>query len=125
MASVGDTFLWDPDGGNNPHLWIVLTTPEKGTGRCVIINLTTSSHGTHSVTLRVGDHPFIRHDSDVNFGDSMFTTEQMIQGAVASGNAVPKDPMSPNILKTIAEATKTHCAAAREIRKSVAAAWLT
>jgi hypothetical protein len=122
MVKFGDTFVWDPNGGNNPHLWIVLTPPDKN-GQCVIINLTTSSHGKHSMILKTGDHPYIRHDSDVNFGDSFISSESQIAGALKSREAVANQPLNQTFLNQIITAAKAHPAPPRAVRKMIADNW--
>jgi len=123
MIQRGDTFFWDPEGGNNGHLWIVLTSPDPGNGQCVIINLTSSSSGPASFTLKVGDHPYITKKSDVNFGDAMISTVTKIEAAVKYGQAVPNQPMDSKILEQIAQTAKTHCAPARGVKKIIATEW--
>lgn len=63
----GDTFLMPaPDGTATPHLWIVTTAPDPLSKRCAIVSVTTLRNSKdQTVTLRVGDHPFIRHDSTI------------------------------------------------------------
>lgn len=66
---LGDTFVWCPTGGID-HLWILISDPAANGGDCVVVNLTDSSHGKFSYTLRPGQHRYIYKDSDVNFGDN-------------------------------------------------------
>ena len=69
----GDTFLMPAPGGvATPHLWIVVTQPDPQTHLCAIVSVTTLRNSKDQpVILRRGDHPFIRHDSTIFYGDAM------------------------------------------------------
>jgi hypothetical protein len=86
--------------------------------QCVVINLTDSSHGEKSFTLRPGDHPYIHKDSDVNFGDAFLTTEAHLKAEVACGSAKPHAPMNPKIVSEIIKrALAPHPAFTPNLRK--------
>jgi hypothetical protein len=99
-VAIGDTFVWCPYGTID-HLWIVISDSAKHNGKCVVINLTESSHGEHSFTLTPGQHPYIYKDSDVNFGDAFPTSEEQLQKEVALGSAMPHAPMDRKIVAEI------------------------
>lgn len=67
----GDTFLMPAPGGiATPHLWIVVTEPDPVSNLCGIVSVTTLRNSKdQTVILRVGDHPFIRHESTIFYGD--------------------------------------------------------
>ncbi len=69
----GDTFFMPaPGGAATPHLWIIVTQPDPQTHECAIVSVTTLRNSKdQTVILRVGDHPFIRHDSTIFYGDAM------------------------------------------------------
>ena len=47
-----------------PHLWFVLTDPERKNDRVVAVMISTVKHYSDpTLILEVGDHPFIRHKS--------------------------------------------------------------
>lgn len=92
------------------HLWIVISDPAQHDGKCVVINLTESSHGAHSFTLRPGQHRYIYKDSDVNFGDAFPTTEALLNAEAAIGSAVPHDPMDAEIVSEIIARAHKHSA---------------
>lgn len=114
---VGNTFIWHPHGTVKEHLWILISDPAANEGRCVIVNLTSSSHGKYSFTLNVGQHPFITKPSDVNFGDAMRTTETELARNVASGAALQREDMDASIVASIITAAKTHPAFPPILRK--------
>ncbi len=102
----GDTFLWDPDGGNNSHLFIVVTQPRPEDGRFVVFNLTRSSGGGEwALTFRIGEHPFItKYDSDIS-----------------RRRAKPHSPMSQDQIDRIARHAVGHPAVPGSIVKMIQA----
>lgn len=114
---VGDTFVWCPPGTVKDHLWIVISDHTKHGRKCVVINLTDSSHGKHSFTLIPGQHRYIYKDSDVNFGDAFLTTVSQLQSEIAINSAVPHDSMDAAIVKQIIARAKTHPAFPPMLRK--------
>ncbi len=113
---LGDTFVWCPAGGID-HLWIVISDPAAHDGECVVVNLTNSSHGKFSYTLKPGQHRYIYKDSDVNFGDAFKTSEDELKRQVAAGQARLHDPMDLKIVKEIIKRAKTHVAFPPILRK--------
>jgi hypothetical protein len=116
-VALGDTYIWCPPGTAINHLWIEISDASKHGGKCVVINLTESSHGTHSYTLTKGQHRYIYKDSDVNFGDAFQTTASLLAGEVASKSAVPHDKMNLTIVSNIIKLAKTHPAFPPSLRK--------
>lgn len=87
-----------------PHLWIVASDVENGTGKCVIVNVTTLGHiCDKTVILHAGDHPSIQHDSIVRYQDAMITTEKAIEAAIRGGATFRKQPCSSDMLKRVCE----------------------
>ena len=113
---LGDTFVWCPTGGID-HLWILISEPAANGGDCVVINLTESSHGAHSYTLKPRQHRYIYKDSDVNFGDAFKTHVNEINAHVASRSARPHDAMDMKIVREIIKRAKTHVAFQPILRK--------
>jgi hypothetical protein len=54
-----------------------------------------------TVTLGVGDHPFIRHPSAVRFSDAQFADALRLLAEVAARNAEPHRACSPELLKLV------------------------
>jgi hypothetical protein len=108
-VTIGDTYVWCPPGTPKDHLWIIISDPAKNNGKCVLINLTDSSHGEHSFTLVPGQHRYIYKDSDVNFGDAFLTSEKELKLYAHYGAAKPHDPMDMAIVQEILKrAQKPH-----------------
>jgi hypothetical protein len=92
---LGDTFVWSPGGikeRRNEHLYVAVTAPNKNTGLFVVFNLTKSKGGPKALTLKVGEHPFIKkYDGDVNFGDGLIISSLKIENEIKCGRALLSD----------------------------------
>lgn len=80
---------------------MVISGATKHGGKCVVINLTDSSHAPNSFTLKPGQHRYIYKDSDVNFGDAFLTSEDRLQKECSIGSAKPHEPMDLGIVAEI------------------------
>jgi CTP:molybdopterin cytidylyltransferase MocA len=88
----GDTFHAQSPSSTKPHLYVVLTDPDTS-GNVVIVNLTSQSRlKDQSCILAVGDHPFIKHETVVNYADALISNEEAILAGVRGG-AVRHDPV--------------------------------
>ncbi len=99
----GDTFLMPaPGGAATPHLWIVITEPDAASSLCAIVSVTTLRNSKdQTVILRIGDHPFIRHDSTIFYGDAMIVDARRLENEIAAGLAVRRDQCPAAILKLV------------------------
>jgi hypothetical protein len=99
----GDTFLMPaPGGAAIPHLWIVVTQPDPQSHLCAIVSVTTLRNSKdQTVILRVGDHPFIRHDSTIFYGDAMLVDAQRLETEIAAGLALLREKCPAATLKLI------------------------
>jgi len=89
----GGTFLMPAPGGvATPHLWIVITEPDRASNLCAIVSVTTLRNSKdQTVILRVGDHPFIRHESTIFYGDGMIVDARRLENEIAAGLAVRRE----------------------------------
>src|ERR1035437_1558939 len=99
----GDTFLMPaPGGAVTPHLWIVVTQPDPQTHLCAIVSVTTLRNSKdQTVILRPGDHPFIRHDSSIFYGDAMIGDALRLESEIAAGLALVRERCSKPTLKLL------------------------
>lgn len=68
IIGAGST-LYITDGAG-PHLWLVLSDPVGGAVRGWVVTVMIVTHKKWSddtVILQPGDHPFVRHESSVNY----------------------------------------------------------
>ena len=96
----GDTFLMPAPGGfATPHLWIVITEPEPDSYRCAIVSVTTlRNNKDQTVILGSGDHPFIRHQSTIFYGDGMIVDARRLEQELAAGLALRREKCSASTL---------------------------
>jgi hypothetical protein len=81
-----------------PHLWFILTNPDR-TGRIVAVMLRSAKPYTDpTLVLDVGDHPFIRHPSAVDFAAARWFTASEVRAAFKSGRCHLNADMSPELL---------------------------
>lgn len=99
----GDTFLMPAPGGTaTPHLWIVVTEADRVSNLCAIVSVTTLRNSKdQTVILRIGDHPFIRHESTIFYGDAMMVDVQRLEKEIAAGLAVRRDKCSEATLRLV------------------------
>ncbi len=99
----GDTFLMPaPGGAATPHLWIVLTPPDQQTNLCAIVSVTTLRNTKdQTIILRIGDHPFIRHESTILHGDAMIVNSVRLDSEIEAGLALVREKCSAATLKLV------------------------
>jgi len=68
MNAVGDTFLAPNPSNGREHFYIVIGLTANGDP--IAVNLTTTEIGRSSCFLDIGDHPWIKDRSAVNFWDT-------------------------------------------------------
>jgi hypothetical protein len=96
---AGTTFL---RSDADKHLWVVLSDPKADPENVLIVNLTSLDDRKEKVCiLSRGDHPWIRHKTCVNFGDSVVTTLAKLLEAKDAGALKTQTPMRPEVLRRI------------------------
>src|SRR5271169_5201023 len=81
------------------HLWIVVTDP-NATGQVVIVSVTTLRHNAdQTVVLQNGEHPFIRHQSSVFFGDALFVEADRLRQWCGAGIAEAQASCHADLVK--------------------------
>ena len=99
--NAGDTLHIANPGSTQKHLYVALTDPDSG-GRLVIANVTSQGHGKdQSCVLNVGDHPFIKRESVINYADALIPREADLREAVQTGIAQSDAAVSPRVLAKI------------------------
>jgi hypothetical protein len=81
------------------HLWFVLTDPDANTGHVVMAMLVTSRpHTDKTIALVPGDHPFVQHESNIDYGSARFVPAQKLSQALVAGSAELRADMAPALL---------------------------
>ncbi len=98
----GDTFQ-AADPQREPHLWIILSAPERyPEAPVLIVNLTSLRPGSETTCLLTrGDHPFIRHKSCVNYRDSRLVDRRKLEDAFERRLLLRRRRMSARLLRRI------------------------
>ncbi|HLN28208.1 MAG TPA: hypothetical protein VK395_10735 [Gemmataceae bacterium] len=98
---AGTTFL---RSDSDKHLWIIVSDPRADAETILIVNLTSLDARKENVcVLHVGDHPWIRHDTCVNYADAVVTSLTKLFAAKDAGAIVLHDPISDVVLRRIRE----------------------
>lgn len=104
----GDTLLvkdpnpWD----DRRHLFIVVTDPTiHPEGLLLMPCLESRTPHTRDLSCRLqpGDHPFVRHESVVNYRDAVVIGPAGLDALIASGHAKRKEPLRPEVLARVVE----------------------
>jgi hypothetical protein len=98
-VNVGDTFL---RADSDKHLWLIISDPALDPENVVIVNLTTLDDQKESVCiLKRGDHPWVRHDSCVNYRDAVVTSLEKLAKARKGKAIIVKSPLKAAVLVRI------------------------
>ncbi|HYW44834.1 MAG TPA: hypothetical protein VE959_18375 [Bryobacteraceae bacterium] len=69
---------------------------------CAIVSVTTLRNSKdQTIILRPGDHPFIRHDSAIFYGDAMIVDALRLESEIAAGLALVREKCSKPTLKLV------------------------
>jgi hypothetical protein len=100
---TGDTLrVTDPNGSYDSHLWIVVSRPETDNDNVLIVNLTSwRCDKDQACVLDVGDHPYIRKKTCVNYPDSKIVSSQQLDALIQSGHLEKHDPVTMELLERI------------------------
>ncbi len=98
---AGTTFL---RSDSDKHLWIIISDPKLDAENVLIVNLTSLDARKENVcVLHVGDHPWIRHDSCVNYADAVVASLTKLLAAKDAGAIVLHDPIADDVLRRVRE----------------------
>ena len=88
--NAGETFHAASHSGRRKHLWVAITGTDSN-GNLVIANVTSQTPiKDQSCILDIGDHPFIKKGSIVNYAEACITSAAAIRAA-ARGKAIEYD----------------------------------
>lgn len=84
-----------------PHLWVIATEPNSS-GEVVIVNMTSPENcPDRTVIVCKGDHPFVTHDSVINFADAKIGDATAILHGINSKLCHQCDPCSASLVEKI------------------------
>lgn len=100
--AAGNTFILLRATGSVPHLWVVVDGPVHNPPEVVILSLTTlRPHSDKTVILHAGDHPFIQHDTCIEYRDARFVKVAKLEELLQKRQAVQRQDMAPEIVERI------------------------
>lgn len=100
----GDTLLWDA-GHEGWHLWVVVTDPDPDDHKQVLVMIVSARrHTDKTLSLPPGSHPFIQHESHLDYGGARPFPQSKIATAIAHGKAKLQPPLAPEWLERVREA---------------------
>ena len=80
----GDTFLIPKNPKETEHLWVVVTEVDEHSKKAICVNVTTRRpYSDTTCVLMPGDHPFVQHESVINFSDAREMAIDLVEQALA------------------------------------------
>jgi hypothetical protein len=96
---AGDTFRFVE---HEDHLWIVLSDPHQDADHVLLVNVTSWRRDKdQACLLSAGEHPFVVHNSCVNYEDAQVCAYVHLLDLLNRGRIVVQDALRPEILKHI------------------------
>lgn len=97
-CTVGSTFIL------RGHLWVIVAILPGPPERAVTVNITTKRQGSDlTVTLKSGDHDFIKHDTVVNYSDARTFAKTDLIDRIEKRLFEQRNPFDQEILGAIQE----------------------
>jgi CMP-2-keto-3-deoxyoctulosonic acid synthetase len=99
--NAGETFHSRSPSSSRAHLYIAITDPDAA-GNLVIANVTSQGQWKdQSCILNVGDHPYIKKESVINYAEAIVTSESALSKAARQRVIELDVPVSPQVLAKI------------------------
>lgn len=95
---AGVTFLI-PD--KDDHLWMIISDPDQNTDCVVVCFLSWREKHDQACVVSLGEHPFVKHDTCVNYRGAMVVSLERLLELDASNSLRYKEPLSPELLQRI------------------------
>lgn len=85
-----------------PHLWVVLTDPDPATRKIAVVMVVTEKKTTDkTVTLDIGDHQFIAHKSNIDYGGTHLYDVQRLEAAIVADDQALRENLKPKLLEKV------------------------
>ena len=102
LFSAGSAVILSGHPVAAPHLWLILTDPDPESDQIVaVMVVTTRPHTDKTVTLSVGEHPFVKHDSSLDYGGTKRFQIARLNAAVRGGRCELSQNLSPTLLAKV------------------------
>ncbi len=108
-------------------MWIIITDPDAD-GKAVGVNVTTrQTYSELTVIVNAGEHPFVNHESVINYRDARIIDVKAVEAAIAfkPRNFVCKShsPCSPVFLKKVQDGMLKSKNVEKAIKKRCSDEW--
>ena len=94
------TFLGSLSGSGS-HLWLVLTDPDDVGHVIAVMAVSSKSHTDKTLSLVVGDHPWIRRETNIDYGAARSFPVAKLLAANERGQLTLEADMSPDLLERV------------------------
>jgi hypothetical protein len=101
--NAGDTFrIPEPGTSLDSHLWVIISDPAIDAERILIVNFTTlRADSERACILSAGEHPFVNHDTCVNYGGAKIVSARQIDFLLTKGKLSNHAALSEALLQKI------------------------
>jgi len=98
----GETFFFRGPENTRPHLWVIVSDPEREPERVVIVSMTTwKEYKDETCILTPDDHPALTHATSIDYGRARLFTASQLEKARDLGALDPQVPVSAEVLSRI------------------------
>jgi hypothetical protein len=100
---AGDSFrIPQPGTSLDSHLRVVISDPAADPQRVLIVNFTTHRKDSEpACILQAGEHPFVRHETCVNYAGAKVVSEAQVQTLLQKGLLSSHAALSAALLERI------------------------
>lgn len=117
MVEIGITFLSPTPPYSTEHMFIVIAV-DNNINEALFVNVTTKKPSSDtSCLLKVGDHPFIKHESVINYADTQKTSIDNLEKAFTAGILKTQQSVSQPLLERILRGAKKSDALPEKYKK--------
>jgi hypothetical protein len=118
MIFPGFTFLSPTPSSSVEHLYVILFPPVGG--KVLFVNVTTPKNDRDiTCVLKVGDHPFLTHESVINYADATEATLERVEQAISMKVFKPHVPFSADLLQRVQDGAAVSPAFPPKFRKYI------
>ena len=89
-----------PSNVPSPHVWFILTDPDRDRVVAVMIQ-SVKSFTDDTLVLVAGDHPFVRHETAVQYGTANYFSVRRLLEACAQNRCTLLEDMSAGLLARV------------------------
>ncbi|MDB5324083.1 MAG: hypothetical protein JWN40_5714 [Phycisphaerales bacterium] len=95
--NAGDVFRFE--GIADIHVWTIISDPRRDPQKLLMVNFTTwEPHLDQACVIEVGEHPFIRGRTVVNYARSRVVSDAQLELLRAKGRIQMLEPLTPALL---------------------------